>query len=492
MNLRTLFLSGMLALSLTAGADGWKGRPVDFSHGRIVVSENHRFLQHEDGTPFFYLGDTAWELFHRLSREEADTYLSDRVSKGFTVIQAVAIAELDGHTVPNAYGHLPLNDFDPASPAVADGPDNDYWDHVDHIVARANALGMYVGMLPTWGRYWHEGAGVRDNRPLFDERNAEIYGEFLGRRYKDSRVIWILGGDRNVDNDSQKAVIRAMARGLQRGHGGTQLMTFHPIGGQGSSTWFHNDDWLSFNMRQNGHNSDYTGCYSNTLEDYRRTPVKPVIDGEPLYEDHPLSFDASRLGYSISSDVRRPLYWDLFNGACGHTYGHHSVWQMFDPDKGRHPINNPLCTWREALGRPGSGQMMHARRLIESRPYFSRVPDPSLIVSARVAQSVPGEGRYRLVATRDTAGTYAMVYVPSGRRFAVNTSQLRGKRLKAWWFNPRDGKATAIGTFDNDGNPLTVAPPTDGELTDWVLVLDDVSCRYPAPGSRRWKGDWSR
>lgn len=113
MNLRTLLISGMLTMSLSVAADGWKGRPVDFSHGRIMVSENHRFLQHEDGTPFFYLGDTAWELFHRLSREEADAYLSDRASKGFTVIQAVAIAELDGHTVPNAYGHLPLDDFDP-------------------------------------------------------------------------------------------------------------------------------------------------------------------------------------------------------------------------------------------------------------------------------------------------------------------------------------------------------------------------------------------
>lgn len=134
MNLRTLLISGMLTMSLSVAADGWKGRPVDFSHGRIMVSENHRFLQHEDGTPFFYLGDTAWELFHRLSREEADAYLSDRASKGFTVIQAVAIAELDGHTVPNAYGHLPLDDFNPASPAVTDGPDNDYWDHVDYIV----------------------------------------------------------------------------------------------------------------------------------------------------------------------------------------------------------------------------------------------------------------------------------------------------------------------------------------------------------------------
>jgi hypothetical protein len=56
-----------------------------------------------DGRPFFWLGDTAWELFHRLNREEATRYLEDRASKGFTVIQAVALAELDGLNTPNAY-----------------------------------------------------------------------------------------------------------------------------------------------------------------------------------------------------------------------------------------------------------------------------------------------------------------------------------------------------------------------------------------------------
>lgn len=82
----------------------WEGKLVDFSHGKLKVSDNKRFLQHEDGTPFFYLGDTAWELFHRLNREDADIYLTDRAKKGFTVIQAVAIAELDGHVAANPSG----------------------------------------------------------------------------------------------------------------------------------------------------------------------------------------------------------------------------------------------------------------------------------------------------------------------------------------------------------------------------------------------------
>src|SRR5512137_1079115 len=88
---------------------------------RLQVSENKRFLVFENGQPFFWLGDTAWELFHRLDRSEAETYLEDRAAKGFNVIQAVALAELDGLTVPNRQGHLPLEDKDPARPAVKPG-----------------------------------------------------------------------------------------------------------------------------------------------------------------------------------------------------------------------------------------------------------------------------------------------------------------------------------------------------------------------------------
>jgi hypothetical protein len=441
------------------------------------VSPNGRFLLDREGKPFFYLGDTAWELFHRLDRDEADRYLRDRAAKGFTVIQAVAIAEVDGHTVGNPYGHLPLTDLDPARPAALDGPGNDYWDHVDFIVGRANSLGLTVGFLPAWGRYWHD--KVKDGKPLFTPGNAEAYGEWLGRRYKDRALIWILGGDRGVDTDEQKEVIRAMARGLRKGDGGAHLMTFHPPGGSGSARWFHDDGWLDFNMRQNGHAAEFTGRYDATRADYDRKPTKPVLDGEPLYEDHPVSFNARQFGHSVSSDVRRPLYWDLFSGACGHTYGHHSVWQMWQA--GRNPINDPLMPWREALDQPGAGQMRHARRLLESRPILTRIPDNSVIVTDRVATSVPGAGRYRFVATRDEAGTYAMIYAPVGRPFSVRMDVIEGPGVKAWWYNPRDGQATPAGEFPSTGT-RRFEPPSAGETTDWVLVLDAASRNYPPPG----------
>ncbi|MDR1171950.1 MAG: glycoside hydrolase family 140 protein [Bacteroidales bacterium] len=477
-------LSSVLCISFLLPATAqWKGKPVDFSHGQLQVSANRRFLQHADGTPFFYLGDTAWELFHRLDRESAEKYLTDRARKGFTVIQAVALAEFNGHTDPNAYGHLPLEDYDPARPAVKDGPANDYWDHVDYIVDKANELGMYVGFLPAWGCHWHEGSGVKNNQPLFDAVNAEKYGEFLGARYRNKEVIWILGGDRDVDNDAQKAIIRAMARGIKKDDG-RHPITFHPRGGGSSSQYFHTDDWLDFNMRQNGHNADYTDSYSKTADDYALQPVKPVIDGEPLYEGHPLSFNSAKLGYSIAADVRRPLYWNLFGGAFGHTYGHHSVFQMYDPDKNRQPINNPLISWKEAINQPGAVQMMYGRLLMESRPFLTRVPDPTIIVTGKVPAAMPGEGRYRFVATRDEAGTYVMVYAPVGREFSVRMDAIKGNRVTAWWYNPRNGKATKIDSFTNDRKERRFSPPDTGEMIDWVLVLDDAAYQYPAPGKQ--------
>jgi hypothetical protein len=443
----------------------------------LKISANKRFLVTEDGKPFFWLGDTGWELFHRLDRTEADRYLAKRAAQGFTVIQAVAIAEFDGHSIPNAYGHLPLLDVDPTRPAVKDGANNDYWDHVDYIVDKANALGLYIGFLPTWGRYWHD--KIKDGKPLFTKENAATYGEWLGKRYRDKGLIWILGGDRSIENAEQKEIIRALARGLRKGDGGAHLMTLHPSGGAGSSKWFHDDPWLDFNMRQNGHVAEYTDRYAQTRADYDRKPIKPVIDGEPLYEGHPIAFHAQALGHSTAADVRRPLYWDLFSGACGHTYGHHSFWQMWTPD--RRPINAPLMPWTEAVEEPGARQLVHARRLLESRPFLTRIPDDSVLVADRVATAVPGAGRARFVATRDASGSYAMVYVPVGRRFKVRMDKLTGTTVKAWWFDPRTGSATAIGVFPNTGEREFVSAQP-GELLDWVLVLDDATKNFPSPG----------
>jgi hypothetical protein len=139
--------------------------------------------------------------------------------------------------------------------------------------------------------------------------------------------------------------------------------------------------------------------------------------------------------------------------------------------------------WHEAIDQPGAGQMQYGRRLIESRPFLTRIPDDSVIVTADPASAVPGAGLKRYVATRDSEGSYAMVYVPTGRTFKVKMDKLGGAKVKAWWFNPRDGKATLIGEFPNTGEREFI-PPAKGENLDWVLVLDDAAKGFPPPGGR--------
>src|SRR6266508_843887 len=156
---------------------------------RIRLSDDHRFLVTDQGQPFFWLGDTAWELFHRLNREDAEVYFTNRQQKRFTVIQAVALAEFDGLNTPNAYGERPLIGNDPTHPNEA------YFAYVDELIRLAEARELYVGLLPTWGDkvcpIWGTGPVV------FDEVNARVYGRFLGERYHNqTNVLWILGGDR--------------------------------------------------------------------------------------------------------------------------------------------------------------------------------------------------------------------------------------------------------------------------------------------------------
>ena len=444
---------------------------------RLTISENHRFLIREDASPFSWLADTAWELFHRLKREEAAHYLEKRHEQGFTLIQAVVLAEFEGIREPNAYGDHALVGGDPTRLNEA------YFRHVDWIVARANGLGLVIGMLPTWGDKVGETHG--DGPQVFTQENARVYGESLGHRYRECDLIWIIGGDRLVDDRQKRDIWRALAEGLRAGDAGAHLLTFHPRGGDdvissSSHAFPQADPLLDFNMRQNGH-GDRTKTWQRIAEDYARQPVKPVLDGEPLYEDHPIGFDAANQGYSNACDVRRFLYLDLFAGAFGHTYGHHTVWQFHSPGRGE-GVNRPLGYWREALDAPGAWQIRHARALLESRPFLSRIPDQALVIASSVPEAVPGSGSRRIQATRDANGRYGMAYSASSRKYLISTDPLSGHELRFWGYHPRDGTYEDLGVLARCPR-VEVSPPSLGENTDFVLVIDDTRPQFPPPGS---------
>jgi len=453
---------------------------------RLRVSPNHRFLVRADGSPFFYLGDTAWALFYRLTLDEAEIYLKDRQQKGFTVIQAVAISGAAGEQ--NAHGQTALlprdpekpydaktNPFDPARPNEA------YFAHVDAIVARAAGHGLFVAMLPTWG------SNVTSRQPLFNADNARAFGEFLGKRYCESPIIWVLGGDENPAG--YEAVWRAMAEGLKAGDGGTHLVSYHPRGGGTSSRNLHKEPWLDFNMLQSGHSRFRPAgqeVYNLIGRDWQMAPPKPCMNAEPAYETNPEGltrgnkrspFDPVDPKDRITDyDVRRIAYWSLFAGAHGHAYGANGVMQFTKKEIKSSWRWDPRMTWDKAIVLPGSAQMRFARRLLESRPFLVRVPDQSVLASPE------GHREDHEQATRASDGSYAMVYLTSGKTVLVNLAKISGGSVTAWWYDPRRGRARSIGPFPTSGTKAFV-PPTSGPDNDWVLVLDDASRKFPPPGT---------
>jgi enterochelin esterase-like enzyme len=442
-----------------------------------VSADGHSFVT-ETGQPFFWLGDTAWLLFQNLDREGVDKYLEDRASKGFSAVLAHILPWHQGEK--NAAGETAFvgNDWSK--------PNETYWAYCDHVVAQAAAKGLYLGVLPMWTRNYINRKGEPNAPPLLDEKAAYAYGKFLGKRYAAQKhVIWVLGGDAEPKFED---IHDALAKGLAEGAGGLDqtLMTYHPKGTpESSATWFHDRDWLDFNLIQSSHKV-WKLNYEDIARAYARRPAKPVLEGEPCYENHPIAHRPDS-GYFNAWHVRTKAYWSVFAGGAGFVYGGNGIWQMDRAGQPPHRATHFTQTWDKALDLPGAGQMKYLRRLIESRPFLSRIPDDGTVLG-----SPAGTRADRIQVTRGADRSWAMYYLTTGQPVQASLANLTGPQLNAWWFNPRDGKTYgADGTAsDRPFAEVNIAdkkarfdPPGEpGEGNDWVLVLDNARLNFPPPG----------
>lgn len=465
----------LLKLLLFVGLHTAVKAQVSPAPGELVVSANRHYLQKNGGEPFFWLGDTGWELFHRLKKEEIIRYLDNRSSKGFNVIQAVLLAEFDGLRKPNQYGDLPFENLDPSR------PNEKYFALVDWTVQLAAQRNMYMGLLPTWGdkvtQLWGEGPVV------FNEASALKYGQFLGKRYKGyTNIIWILGGDRPPKTDTMNwtPVWRAMAKGIREGGDTRSLITYHTWGGSlSTSQQIHQEPWLDINMMQSGHGGGHdVPVWDWIKRDRALTPVKPTLDSEPNYEDHPVNpwpeWDPAN-GYFNDYDVRKQLYRSVFAGACGVTYGHHAIWQFWNEREEK--INHADRYWTDALDRPGAFQAGYLRKLIESRPSLNRIPDDS-IIEENGEKGLHGSAFYLADSTSE------MIYSAAGTEYSINTDKLKNEALVIWLYEPAKGKAIKLTTLKSNPGFFRGTLPNKGKENDWVIVIDVLSASYPEPGKK--------
>ena len=476
----------LLIFTATVAQSPWQ------EHGKLQVSDNGHYIQHKDGNPFLWIGDTGWGLFQQLTREEVDQYLNNRQKLGFTVIQSVVYWYPHGggipsgpHNASNAYGHRPFHgDEDSpntAEPLIVKGgsPEapNDYWDHVDYIVEAIKKRNMYLALLPCWGRAYitNQFGGAHQE---FNEEEARTYGTFLGKRYQsEPHILWVIGGDAKAQVKSydthqvfqefdKRSVFRAMAEGIANGVTGQTpawnqehpawkevFMTYHPDGDAtfNSSNWFHKDAWLTANGVEVWKVVDQV--HPMMLNDYQLEPPKPSLFLEGSYEYGSYRHDC---GWVTPVRVRRQFYHTFFAGGVGHTYGAGPIWSM----RGNEGSYNCGYTWQQALDFPGASQIAGvAKEFLMDHRWNEWVPNGNVI-------SGVGERENLKTAVTTASNDMALIYFSNNSHCGINN--VLNKAAQAYWFYPRNGQKEKVAPF-KENESRDMAPPSNWE--DAVLVL---------------------
>ncbi|WBL23392.1 glycoside hydrolase family 140 protein [Zunongwangia sp. HRR-M8] len=433
--------------------------------GRLIISDNKHYFQKENGDPFFWLGDTGWLMFNKLDRKEIKEYIEDRKSKEFNVIQAMVLHTLEAS---NIYGDSALVNGNVTEPVIKEGSQfsdslqYDFWDHIDYAVKTAEENEIYMALVPVWG----------GNIKNVTEEQSRQYGKFLAERYKDYKnVIWLNGGD--TFGNEYTNVWNALGESLDE-YNPNKLITFHPRGRHDSSDWFQEASWLDFNMFQSGHRTydqdDTERAYGEdnwryVKNDYNLKPVRPTLDGEPSYEGIPYGLHDTLLPFWKAHEIRRYAYWSVFEGAAGFTYGHSAVMQMHSEQDKTGAYGNKML-WKEALDEPGAKQMKYIKKLMLNYPFFSRKPDSILVAN--------NGKRYDYLPATSGEG-FSMVYTYNGRKIEIDSANLGFKNFNAFWFNPKNGKKTAIEKPSNSESEVFSFKPEGNkeEGNDWVLILEN-------------------
>ncbi len=426
--------------------------------GNLKVSENNKYLLNGD-TPFFWLADTAWLLMQQCSLEDAFIYLKNRKEKGYNVILTTLVHSLPGENSSSL------------AKVKRDVHSEEYWAHCDAVVKMAEDLGLYMGLLPTWGSI------VKGNFLNMD--NVNKYGDFLGNRFKDNpNIVWVLGGDIRGTEGCGLELYPKLAE-ILRGHTPNNLITFHPFGRTSSSLWFHDQDWLDFNMFQSGHrryNQASLGAWDDNAHkeeffgednwkyvdrDLGYQKIKPTVDGEPSYEQIPQGLHDPKEPYWQACDARRYAYWSVFQGAMGHTYGNNAIMQFnICNDNGNYGVKDH---WKVAMHHEGSSQMRILKELMLSVDYQNGKASDELLISGQKEKY----DRVSVFAGKD----FIVCYSYEGEEFELDLTKYIGQKLFAYWVDPAIGSYSFIEEV-TDLETLKLSPNKKfvGQ-NDWVLII---------------------
>lgn len=434
-------------------AQVYRGPNELLRRGAPRVSANRRHFVHADGTPWFWLADTAWNGALMSTDVEWREYLADRAAKRFTAVQFVMTqwrAGLSDELGQTAFavegGRLSIN------PA--------FFQRMDRKLEAVAEQGLVSVPVMLWALTSPAGESPGEALP---EEQAALLASYIAARYDAFPVMWLLGGD--GDYRAEKAERwRKIGRAVFPEGRPRRPVTLHPRGMHDPWPLLKDEPWLDFLMFQTGHGSDEKKWRWHATQGlaaaWRMEPPRPVIDGEPNYEGH-----VSYAGEMIGDDhVRRAVYYSLLLApTAGVTYGAHGIW--FWARKPEVPLNHPRSgvaqPWRECLNYPGGTAMRVMREIFDSIPWWRLRPDRSLLGDNPVDAAFSNY----IAAARSDEGDFALLYLPRNESVRLNLTGVE-KPARAIWIDPRTGRRTPASKVAG-----AVELKTPG-AQDWLLLLD--------------------
>ncbi len=437
--------SGLQHQHGTVEVAAYRGANPLYQHGFLKVSENGRYLTLADGTPFLWIGDTAWAGPKRATDEEWNAYLADRAAKHFTLIQVAPASGWAGET--DRDGRKPFTDASCAEWNPS------YWQAFERKIQHANEAGLailLVGLMEPVHRYPETSEACRFARNIV----ARLFGNFVVFSPSfDSKVM-------PLADEVGRAARDATPVHLITQHPGTPWNQPTPT----FSLEYYDRPYLDIAGVQTGHNGGHLDWCAHhaiewNLQLYRHEPHKPVINLEAMYDAHGEKgwrpVDARGLGWRT---------W--LSGAMGYTYGagdtppkipqgNGGVWKwVTDPDK--------YDYWKKAIQWESAFQMQYLHDFLARLDWWRLEPAHELI------RNQPDDIMRRMVLAKTAAGDIAVAYLPNNDAIEIDLSGFPAA-LSARWFDPVHGRFTGSpGQVENRATHR-FTPPDDG---DWVLLLE--------------------
>ncbi len=438
-------------LTLTAGDPAGDSR-FD-RHGPIRVADSGRHFAHLDGTPFLWIGDTAWNGPMLSTDEEWAWYVAQRTRQSFSAVQWVATSWLVA--TGDLDGRAPFTGTDRIS------IDPEFFRRLDGKVAALARAGLLGVPVLLWAAEWtRDDPAVNDMNPGYalPDDQAVLLARYMVARWDAYPVAWILPGDGPYTGAHAQKWRRIGAEVFASVDHAP--VTLHPNGMQWYGPEFDDQDWLDFLGYQSGHGDDEATVRwlveGPPATGWQQLRSRPIVNLEPPYEGH-VAYQSKR-PFS-AADVRKRLAWSLLvSPMAGVTYGGHGVWDWGD---GTHePLNHPgtgvPMAWRQAVLMPGAEGLGHMVRLLEAIDWWRLVPAPELVAAQ------PG-GRRHIAAARSPEGDLVVVYIPEDRSVSLRQEQLPQASIAAW-IDAANGQEQSV---QSDGGEFTT--PAAG---DWWLRIN--------------------